>query len=78
MTLEERVAALERLVAAALSIVTHQRPGLTLEETEQVAIASALERHGGHQKLAAADLGISERMLTYKLLHKRKYQRRKA
>ncbi|MDZ7698960.1 MAG: helix-turn-helix domain-containing protein [Deltaproteobacteria bacterium] len=30
-------------------------------------IRAALDRRGGHQTRAAADLGISERMLRYKL-----------
>ncbi len=39
----------------------------SLEELERKLIVEAIEKSGGHQSRAAAQLGISERMLRYKL-----------
>lgn len=44
----------------------------TLEEIERRHILAALDRHGGNRASAAAELGISERTIYYKL---EKYQR---
>lgn len=40
-------------------------PGESLEDLERRAILAALERHGGHRRKAAAELGISLRKLYY-------------
>ena len=42
-------------------------PPLTLEEVERLHITAALDRHGGNRAAAAAELGISERTLYYRL-----------
>jgi two-component system NtrC family response regulator len=42
-------------------------PGAPLEEAEKQAIRDALERHGGHRGLAAADLGVSRNTLWRKM-----------
>lgn len=43
--------------------------GPTLEELEREAIIAALQRHGGQQKAAARDLGITARVMGYKVRH---------
>jgi DNA-binding NtrC family response regulator len=40
---------------------------MTLEEVERVHILAALDRHDGNRAAAAAELGISERTLYYRL-----------
>lgn len=42
-------------------------PAGTLEDVERQHILAALERHNGNRALAAAELGISERTLYYRL-----------
>jgi DNA-binding NtrC family response regulator len=46
---------------------------MTLEDFERIHILAALDRHGGNRAAAAAELGISERTMYYRLGH---YQRR--
>ncbi|MEZ4417430.1 MAG: sigma 54-interacting transcriptional regulator [Gemmatimonadota bacterium] len=43
------------------------RPGLTMDDMEQRAIAAALAQHGGNRRRAARALGIGERTLYRKL-----------
>lgn len=43
--------------------------GTTLNEIERTAIHAALRRTQGHQRRAAAVLGISERVISYKIRH---------
>jgi DNA-binding NtrC family response regulator len=49
--------------------------GITLEEAENQLIAQALARCGGSQKKAAELLGISGRVLNYKIMNLRRGQR---
>lgn len=42
-------------------------PGMTLEQLEEIYIFAALDRHAGNRAAAAAELGISERTLYYRL-----------
>jgi transcriptional regulator with PAS, ATPase and Fis domain len=42
-------------------------PDATLEELERAHILAALERHHGNRAAVAAELGISERTLYYRL-----------
>ena len=44
-----------------------QEEDLSLDKAERVNILKALEKHGGNRKLAAAELGISERTLYRRL-----------
>jgi len=45
----------------------YEESALSISEVEREMIAKALERHQGKRKLAAADLGISERTLYRKI-----------
>ena len=45
----------------------HESGSLDIRKTEQDNIRRALEKHHGNRKLAAAELGISERTLYRKL-----------
>jgi DNA-binding NtrC family response regulator len=49
---------------------------MTLEDVERVHILAALDRHGGNRAAAAAELGISERTLYYRLGQYQQRQRR--
>jgi DNA-binding NtrC family response regulator len=42
-------------------------PAMTLEDVERIHILAALDRHGGNRAAAAAELGISERTMYYRL-----------
>ena len=42
-------------------------PAMTLEDIERIHILAALDRHGGNRAAAAAELGISERTMYYRL-----------
>jgi DNA-binding NtrC family response regulator len=58
---------LPRELAARELEAPHVSPHATLEELERVHILAALERHHGNRCAAAAELGISERTLYYRL-----------
>lgn len=45
----------------------YEETALSISEVEKEMIAKALERHNGKRKLAANDLGISERTLYRKI-----------
>ena len=45
----------------------HESGSLDIRKTEQDNIRRALEKHHGNRKLAAAELGISERTLYRRL-----------
>jgi transcriptional regulator with PAS, ATPase and Fis domain len=45
----------------------YEESALSISEVEREMIVKALERHQGKRKLAAADLGISERTLYRKI-----------
>ncbi len=45
----------------------YEEAALSISEVEKEMIAKALERHNGKRKLAANDLGISERTLYRKI-----------
>ncbi len=57
----------ERARASAELIPPVVPPAATLEELEWFHIQSALDRHDGNRAAAAAELGISERTLYYRL-----------
>jgi DNA-binding NtrC family response regulator len=86
--LDELEAALARAKARSAAAAPEQRDsdssvsagptvasGATLDELERLHIDSALERHNGNRAAAAAELGISERTLYYRLAS---YARRRA
>jgi MoxR-like ATPase len=52
---------------AAAHVVDGSAPGAALEDIEKQAILRALDRVGGHQAMAAEQLGISRRTLSRKL-----------
>ena len=75
VTLGKKIKAKEITVAEAVSAVLEQIEAVeggvhayvTLEEKEKEMIVKALEKNHGKRKLAAQDLGISERTLYRKL-----------
>ena len=57
----------ERLVVTRQRSATGPLPTLDIEELERLAVFSALEKHAGNKRAAAAELGVSPKTLYSKL-----------
>ncbi len=66
-TLPHKISLDERERGDILEATEYEESALSISEVEKEMIAKALERHQGKRKMAAAELGISERTLYRKI-----------